>query len=193
MMWSSCNCVVWTEPIESYLCGFQENGECQCKGLYTRSDKCRGFSSWMPWLVICLLLIYRLFIGKNLFLYAWVSAETFPSIGRVRVKHRGILLTLKGTVIRTSAIKMIEGEKIYECRVCKHRSDLCAFIPWFLLDYLLSEVIITNHVEVIHSKPYIIILVFWDRKDIKHLYPFLLQTCASFMLSLGICIKKLDA
>ncbi|XP_057804036.1 probable DNA helicase MCM9 isoform X4 [Salvia miltiorrhiza] len=47
--------------------------------------------------------------------------ETFPSIGRVRVKHRGILLTLKGTVIRTSAIKMIEGEKIYECRVCKHR------------------------------------------------------------------------
>ncbi|KAL1534354.1 DNA helicase mcm9, variant 2 [Salvia divinorum] len=48
-------------------------------------------------------------------------AETFPSIGRVRVRHRGILLTLKGTVIRTSAVKMIEGEKIYECRVCKHR------------------------------------------------------------------------
>ncbi|KAL3814390.1 hypothetical protein ACJIZ3_015658 [Penstemon smallii] len=47
--------------------------------------------------------------------------ETFPSIGRVRVKHRGILLTLKGTVIRSGAIKMIEGEKIYECRVCKHR------------------------------------------------------------------------
>ncbi|CAK9174061.1 unnamed protein product [Ilex paraguariensis] len=47
--------------------------------------------------------------------------ETFPSIGRVRVKHRGILLTLKGTVIRSGAIKMIEGEKIYECRKCKHR------------------------------------------------------------------------
>ncbi|XP_071931099.1 probable DNA helicase MCM9 isoform X3 [Coffea arabica] len=47
--------------------------------------------------------------------------ETFPSIGRVRVKHRGILLTLKGTVIRSGAIKMIEGEKIYECRNCKHR------------------------------------------------------------------------
>lgn len=54
--------------------------------------------------------------------------ETFPSIGRIRVKHRGILLTLKGTVIRSGAIKMIEGEKIYECRVCKHRSNLCAFI-----------------------------------------------------------------
>ncbi|KAL6269737.1 hypothetical protein ACE6H2_026648 [Prunus campanulata] len=32
--------------------------------------------------------------------------ETFPSIGRVRVKHRGILLTLKGTVIRSGAIKI---------------------------------------------------------------------------------------
>ncbi|CAA2983027.1 probable DNA helicase MCM9 [Olea europaea subsp. europaea] len=47
--------------------------------------------------------------------------ETFPSIGRVRVKHRGILLTLKGTVIRSGTVKMIEGEKIYECRICKHR------------------------------------------------------------------------
>ncbi|XP_073141326.1 probable DNA helicase MCM9 isoform X2 [Henckelia pumila] len=48
-------------------------------------------------------------------------AETFPGIGRVRVKHHGILLTLEGTVIRSGAVKMIEGEKIFECRVCKHR------------------------------------------------------------------------
>lgn len=47
--------------------------------------------------------------------------ETFPSIGRVRVKHRGILLTLKGTVIRSGSIKMIEGERLFECRKCKHR------------------------------------------------------------------------
>ncbi|XP_077224406.1 minichromosome maintenance 9 isoform X2 [Tasmannia lanceolata] len=47
--------------------------------------------------------------------------ETFPSIGRVRVKHRGILLTLKGIVIRSGAVKMIEGEREYECRKCKHR------------------------------------------------------------------------
>uniref|UniRef100_A0A804KZZ8 Probable DNA helicase MCM9 n=1 Tax=Musa acuminata subsp. malaccensis TaxID=214687 RepID=A0A804KZZ8_MUSAM len=49
------------------------------------------------------------------------SPETFPSIGRIRVKHRGILLTLKGTVIRSGAIKMIEWEQLYECRRCKHR------------------------------------------------------------------------
>ncbi|XP_073011260.1 probable DNA helicase MCM9 isoform X2 [Typha latifolia] len=46
--------------------------------------------------------------------------ETFPSIGRVRMKHRGILLTLKGTVIRSGAVKMIEGERVYQCRKCKH-------------------------------------------------------------------------
>eukprot|EP00268_Persea_americana_P060899 TRINITY_DN7637_c0_g1_i3.p1 TRINITY_DN7637_c0_g1~~TRINITY_DN7637_c0_g1_i3.p1 ORF type:complete len:552 (+),score=79.64 TRINITY_DN7637_c0_g1_i3:59-1657(+) len=46
--------------------------------------------------------------------------ETFPRIGRVRVKHRGILLTLKGTVIRSGTVKMIEGEREYECRKCKH-------------------------------------------------------------------------
>ncbi|XP_064983701.1 probable DNA helicase MCM9 [Musa acuminata AAA Group] len=49
------------------------------------------------------------------------SPETFPNIGRIRVKHRGILLTLKGTVIRSGAIKMIEWEQLYECRRCKHR------------------------------------------------------------------------
>ncbi|PKA63571.1 DNA replication licensing factor MCM3 like [Apostasia shenzhenica] len=39
------------------------------------------------------------------------SPETFPSIGRLRVKHRGILVTVKGTVIRSGAVKMIEGER----------------------------------------------------------------------------------
>ncbi|GMY39087.1 probable DNA helicase MCM9 isoform X3 [Fagus crenata] len=47
--------------------------------------------------------------------------ETFPRIGSVRVKHRGILLTLKGTVIRSGAIKMYEGERWYICQKCKHK------------------------------------------------------------------------
>ncbi|KAK7809526.1 putative dna helicase mcm9, partial [Quercus suber] len=46
---------------------------------------------------------------------------TFPRIGSVRVKHRGILLTLKGTVIRSGAIKMYEGERWYMCQKCKHK------------------------------------------------------------------------
>ncbi|KAL9253396.1 putative DNA helicase MCM9 [Drosera capensis] len=46
--------------------------------------------------------------------------ETFPSIGRVRVRHRNILLTLKGTVIRSGAVKTIEGERVYECLKCKN-------------------------------------------------------------------------
>ncbi|KAL6964258.1 DNA helicase mcm9 [Sarracenia purpurea var. burkii] len=46
--------------------------------------------------------------------------ETFPSIRRIRVRHHGILLTLKGTVIRSGSIKMIEGEGKFVCRKCKH-------------------------------------------------------------------------
>nr|XP_051204241.1 probable DNA helicase MCM9 isoform X2 [Lolium perenne] len=46
--------------------------------------------------------------------------ESSPSIGKVRVKHRGILLTLKGTVIRSGGVKMIEGERWYQCRKCSH-------------------------------------------------------------------------
>lgn len=53
-------------------------------------------------------------------LYWWNGAETFPTIGRVRVKHRGILLTLKGTVIRSGAVKMYEGQRTYQCKKCKH-------------------------------------------------------------------------
>jgi DNA helicase MCM9 len=47
--------------------------------------------------------------------------EASPSIGKVRVKHRGTLLTLKGTVIRSGGVKMIEGERKYQCRKCKCR------------------------------------------------------------------------
>ncbi|XP_031381045.1 probable DNA helicase MCM9 isoform X1 [Punica granatum] len=46
--------------------------------------------------------------------------ETFPSIGQLRVKHRGILLTLKGTVIRSGAVKMYEGKRWYRCRRCNY-------------------------------------------------------------------------
>ncbi|XP_026416439.1 probable DNA helicase MCM9 [Papaver somniferum] len=49
------------------------------------------------------------------------NPEACPSIGKIRVKHRGKLLTLKGTVTRTGSIKMIEGERYYECRKCKFR------------------------------------------------------------------------
>ncbi|EMS50527.1 DNA replication licensing factor MCM9 [Triticum urartu] len=48
--------------------------------------------------------------------------ESSPSIGKVRVKHRGILLTLKGTVIRSGGVKMIEGKRWYQCRKCNCRS-----------------------------------------------------------------------
>lgn len=76
--------------------------------------------------VLCLIILVKFPFSKKLSVYFMnltVSyyAELCPSIGRVRVKHRGVLLTLKGTVIRSGSIKMIEGEREYECRKCKKR------------------------------------------------------------------------
>jgi DNA replicative helicase MCM subunit Mcm2 (Cdc46/Mcm family) len=51
----------------------------------------------------------------------WCFVEASPSIGKVRVKHMGTLVTLKGTVIRSGGVKMIEYEREYMCRKCRHR------------------------------------------------------------------------
>jgi DNA helicase MCM9 len=48
-------------------------------------------------------------------------AEASPSIGKVRVNHMRKLITLKGTVIRSGGVKMIEYERDYMCRKCQHR------------------------------------------------------------------------
>ncbi|XP_050212085.1 probable DNA helicase MCM9 isoform X1 [Mercurialis annua] len=73
--------------------------------------------------------------------------ETFPSIGRVRVKHRGILLTLKGTVIRSGAIKMYEGERIYRCRKCKNE------FPVFPELETRNSIILPSFCPSLRSKP----------------------------------------
>ncbi|MCO5550270.1 hypothetical protein L7F22_003751 [Adiantum nelumboides] len=44
-----------------------------------------------------------------------------PSISKIRVKDIGRLITIKGTVIRSGAIKLLEGERLYECNKCKYR------------------------------------------------------------------------
>ncbi|WVZ81945.1 hypothetical protein U9M48_029268 [Paspalum notatum var. saurae] len=49
------------------------------------------------------------------------SPEASPSIGKVRVNHMRKLITLKGTVIRSGGVKMIEYERECMCRKCKHR------------------------------------------------------------------------
>ncbi|XP_030478340.2 probable DNA helicase MCM9 [Cannabis sativa] len=59
-------------------------------------------------------------IDINGSLFELSKSDAFPRIGCVRVKHRGILLTLKGTVIRSGAIKMYEGERWYSCQKCQH-------------------------------------------------------------------------
>ncbi|KAG2611793.1 probable DNA helicase MCM9 isoform X1 [Panicum virgatum] len=46
--------------------------------------------------------------------------EASPSIGKVRANHMRKLITLKGTVIRSGGVKMIEYERDYMCRKCQH-------------------------------------------------------------------------
>lgn len=65
--------------------------------------------------------VYFLFCCLFVVLSVFCFEETFPRIGCVRVKHRGMLLTLKGTVIRSAAIKMYEGERWYMCLKCQHK------------------------------------------------------------------------
>ncbi|KXG19610.1 probable DNA helicase MCM9 isoform X2 [Sorghum bicolor] len=50
--------------------------------------------------------------------------EVSPSIGKVRVKHMRKLIALKGTVIRSGGVKMIEYERCYMCRKCKHSFEV---------------------------------------------------------------------
>ncbi|XP_066368986.1 probable DNA helicase MCM9 [Miscanthus floridulus] len=52
------------------------------------------------------------------------SPEVSPSIGKVRVKHMRKLIALKGTVIRSGGVKMIEYERCYMCRKCKHSFEV---------------------------------------------------------------------
>ena len=53
----------------------------------------------------------------------------------MRVRHHRILLTLKGTVIRSGAIKMYEGERLYMCEKCQHRWGFVFFECSFALGY----------------------------------------------------------
>ncbi|XP_066383534.1 probable DNA helicase MCM9 isoform X2 [Miscanthus floridulus] len=52
------------------------------------------------------------------------SPEVSPSIGKVRVKYMRKLIVLKGTVIRSGCVKMIEYERCYMCRKCKHSFEV---------------------------------------------------------------------
>lgn len=84
----------------------------------------------------------------------WTWAENCPNIGKVRVKHRGVLLTLKGTVIRSGAIKMIEGEKEYECRKCKNRWMLFSLLCFCSYGLLITS----NTYKTISSRCLLIML-----------------------------------
>ena len=65
--------------------------------------------------------------------------ETQPSISKIRVKDIGRLITVKGTVIRSGAIKLLEGERLYECNKCKFRYDSCFIVLYVISEFLIKQ------------------------------------------------------
>ncbi|RZC64407.1 hypothetical protein C5167_008094 [Papaver somniferum] len=99
--------LIYSEPDESL--GWFDRGACQAQRVILDVEEQGNFKE---------LVHVRINISDPIFME---NPEACPSIGKIRVKHRGKLLTLKGTVTRTGSIKMIEGERYYECRKCKFR------------------------------------------------------------------------
>lgn len=63
------------------------------------------------------------------------------------MKHHGVLLTLKGTVIRSGATKMYEGERTYMCRKCKH------MFPVYPELETRNSIVLPSHCPSQRSKP----------------------------------------
>ena len=52
---------------------------------------------------------------------AGASSAVSPDLGNIRSAHVGQLLCVRGTVLRTSAVQMLETGRTYACKKCKHR------------------------------------------------------------------------
>lgn len=116
------------------LRGFENHGDEEVRSCAYR---CLWIAARTPWCVLVQLLcsfewlcgdLFTLFGGTLYHIRSLVVMEEFctfaevsPSIGKVRVKHMKKLIALKGTVIRSGGVKMIEFERCYMCRKCKHR------------------------------------------------------------------------
>jgi DNA replicative helicase MCM subunit Mcm2 (Cdc46/Mcm family) len=135
--------------VENCFGGFERLQKWDWEEIHSCSYKRQRFPARMSWFALLLFVLSDFFqfyaSWANSELLVWRVClcvgvvETFPSIGSVRVKHRGILLTLKGTVIRSGAIKMYEGERWYICQKCNHKWVLFWLLLWHIRIYILHE------------------------------------------------------
>lgn len=49
-----------------------------------------------------------------------------PSVGDISSAHIDKLITVRGTVVRTGAVKLLEARRLYECTRCRHRFVVAA-------------------------------------------------------------------
>lgn len=64
--------------------------------------------------------------GLSYFLDASTTHPAHPRIGEVSSAHIDRLITVRGTVVRTGAVKLLESRRLYECNKCKHRFVIAA-------------------------------------------------------------------
>jgi DNA helicase MCM9 len=62
--------------------------------------------------------------GLGLFLDA--SRAAAPRIADIGAAHIDRVITLRGTVVRTGAVKLLEARRLYECGRCRHRFVVAA-------------------------------------------------------------------
>ena len=50
-----------------------------------------------------------------------VGQQAAPDLGSIRSAHVGRLLCVRATVLRATAVQMLERQRTYACKKCKHR------------------------------------------------------------------------
>ena len=50
-----------------------------------------------------------------------VGQQAAPDLGSIRSAHVGRLLCMRATVLRATAVQMLERQRTYACKKCKHR------------------------------------------------------------------------
>lgn len=50
-----------------------------------------------------------------------VGRQAAPDLGSIRSAHVGRLLCMRATVLRATAVQMLERQRTYACKKCKHR------------------------------------------------------------------------
>ena len=70
--------------------------------------------------------VHARLVGLAHFLDKASPNKISPSIGDISSAHIDKLITVRGTIVRTGAVQLLESRRLYECTRCKHRFVVAA-------------------------------------------------------------------